>query len=254
MVDIKEEYPRQLGFFQKALESERLSHAYIFYGPKGEKKKDFAKYLSQYFQCQERKGDSPCGKCHHCRLASSGTFVDTHMIDKGDEHILIDDIREAQRGINLSRSKGEWKFLIINNAEKLTNEACEALLKTLEEPPAKSIIILTAGDKSGMPKTILSRAQSVYFYEDFSATDGEEGGNAIAICRDLLSEKDFLKLIRAKELAEKEEPQKDIDMMIWVLRNLALNTQGIGELGDFEKDSWGDLEKSLPYGRIAKVL
>jgi DNA polymerase-3 subunit delta' len=138
------------------LESENLSHAYIFLGSEGTGKEYLAREFAKLILCENRKGDD----CDSCVRMDNGSHPDYIVVD-GRSGINIDSVREAIERINLSPNLSKRKVLLFTKAENFGIEAVNALLKTFEEPPSDSIIILTAISEKSLPQTILSRGQKI---------------------------------------------------------------------------------------------
>ncbi|MFC1686533.1 ATP-binding protein [Patescibacteria group bacterium] len=141
-----------------SLQKEDLNHAYLFYGKEGIGKFKLAKILAQSLQCPDGKILTPCKKCPTCISANLETIT-----LKGTEKISIDEIRKIQKKMNLKSQNNSFKICIIDNAERLTQEASNCLLKILEEPPEKTIFILTTPKKELIFSTIRSRCQKIKF-------------------------------------------------------------------------------------------
>jgi DNA polymerase-3 subunit delta' len=138
------------------LENEKLSHAYIFLGSEGTGKEYLAREFAKLILCENRKGDT----CDSCKRMDNGSHPDYIVVD-GREGIKIDSVREAIERINLSPNLSKKKVLLFTKAENFGIEAVNALLKTFEEPPGDSIIILTAISEKSLPQTIVSRGQKI---------------------------------------------------------------------------------------------
>jgi len=143
---------------QNAIKLNKVSHAYIFNGESGAGKKSLAKVFSKTLQC-EAKGDNPCNECHSCKQAESGNQPDIIWVShEKPTSIGVEDIREQVIGdIQIKPYSSKYKIYIIDEAEKLTLQAQNALLKTIEEPPAYGIIILLTTNADTFLQTILSR-------------------------------------------------------------------------------------------------
>ncbi len=147
-----------------AIASGIISHAYLFYGPKGSGKTTLARLFAKALNCQKRKEGEfePCCECTSCIEIQEGRSMDLIEIDAAS-HRGIDEVRELRDGIRFVPSKSKYKVYIIDEAHQLTKEAANALLKTLEEPPAHTIFILATTEVHKMIPTILSRCQRFDF-------------------------------------------------------------------------------------------
>ncbi|OGC57002.1 DNA polymerase III, subunit gamma and tau [candidate division WWE3 bacterium RIFCSPLOWO2_01_FULL_41_9] len=141
----------------------KVSHAYLFHGPRGTGKTTTARILAKAVNCLKlsETGD-PCGKCEVCSAVQNGSFVDMIEIDAASNR-GIDDIRELRERVKLAPSSGKKKIYIIDEVHMLTNEAFNALLKTLEEPPSHTIFILATTEFHKVPETVKSRCQVFKF-------------------------------------------------------------------------------------------
>lgn len=145
-----------------AIASGTISHAYLFDGPRGTGKTTVARLLAKAINCQNLKGSEPCNKCSSCLEITNGQSMDLIEIDAAS-HRGIDDIRELREGIKFSPSKLKYKVFIIDECHQLSKDASNALLKTLEEPPAHAIFILATTEIHKMIPTIISRCQRFDF-------------------------------------------------------------------------------------------
>ncbi|MCK4781383.1 DNA polymerase III subunit gamma/tau [Candidatus Parcubacteria bacterium] len=148
-----------------ALSSEMISHAYLFTGPRGCGKTTIARLLAKAANCETRKPNEfePCNKCSSCIEINESRSIDLIEIDAAS-HRGIDDIREIRQGIKFAPTKSKYKIFIIDECHQLSKDAANALLKTLEEPPAHAIFILATTEIQKMIATILSRCQRFDFW------------------------------------------------------------------------------------------
>lgn len=148
--------------FKKAIESDKVSHAYIISGERSSGKEHIAKIFARTLQCEEH-GVNPCNNCRSCMQAVSNNHPDIKKITHEKPNIIsVDDIRSQLVGdVLIKPYYGPWKIYIINDAEKMNEAAQNALLKTLEEPPAYAVIILLTVNEESLLQTIRSRCVSL---------------------------------------------------------------------------------------------
>ena len=145
------------------LKSGRINHAYLFTGSRGTGKTTCAKILAKAVNCLSPENGNPCGKCENCIAAEDGSFQDIVEMDAASNR-RIDDIRSVIDGAVFTPAKGKHKVYIIDEVHMLTQEAFNALLKTLEEPPSHVIFILATTEVHKLPATIISRCQRFDFH------------------------------------------------------------------------------------------
>jgi len=144
---------------RNALTSGRIAHAYLFAGPRGIGKTTTARLLARALLCAERKEAEPCGACAVC---TDPQPVDLIEIDAASNR-RIDDVRTLRENVKYAPSRGRYKIYIVDEVHQLTPDSFDALLKTLEEPPAHVVFILATTDPRELPPTILSRVQRFDF-------------------------------------------------------------------------------------------
>lgn len=143
---------------QNAIKMQKVSHAYIINGEKSSGKEFISRAFSQTLLC-EKGGDEPCGECHSCIQAENRNHPDIRYIThEKPASISVDDIRaQISSDVSIKPYSGAYKFYIVNEAEKMTVQAQNALLKTLEEPPAYVVIMLLTTNSGSFLQTIRSR-------------------------------------------------------------------------------------------------
>ena len=144
--------------FQNALKTEKISHAYIINGERSSGKEFIAKIFAMALQC-ENEGIDPCNECHSCKQALSGNHPDIIKVThEKPATVGVEDIRNSvNNDVVIKPYSSKWKIYIINEAEKMTVQAQNALLKTLEEPPAYAVILLLTSNPEALLPTIQSR-------------------------------------------------------------------------------------------------
>jgi len=147
---------------QNALAQGRIAHAFLFSGPRGVGKTSVARILAKALNCVQGVGPHPCNQCHVCKEITIGSALDVLEID-GASNRGIDEVRDLREKIKYLPTQGQYKVYIIDEVHMLTKEAFNALLKTLEEPPAHAVFILATTEPHKVPVTILSRCQRYDF-------------------------------------------------------------------------------------------
>lgn len=147
---------------RNAVSAGNPAHAYLFTGPRGVGKTSIARILAKAVNCEKPKSGDPCGKCDNCTAITGGHFLDLIEIDAAS-HTGVDNIREIIDHVRFAPSKGKYKVIVIDEVHMLSKGAFNALLKTLEEPPAHAIFILATTEITKVPATIISRTQRFDF-------------------------------------------------------------------------------------------
>ncbi|MBE7057866.1 MAG: hypothetical protein E7387_02025 [Ruminococcaceae bacterium] len=175
----------------ESIQTERIGHAYMFCGPEGIGRRTMAECFAEAISCSSQSAE-PCGICSACTLNKSGTNPDIIHIRRqdGKASVGVEDIRLVQDEISTAPQFGKYKVIIFENAEKMTVQAQNALLKTLEEPPSYIVMILISSNNSQMLDTVKSRAVKVDFkrYSDSEITEAYTKQNSEGIDSRLLCE------------------------------------------------------------------
>ena len=156
-----------VALLQRALTTDRVAHAYAFVGPSGVGRRLTALAFAQACLCPRRG----CGACSACRRVAAGHHPDVQVLaptppkenPRGTPSLRITEVRELQHWAALAPLEGPRKVFILDEADRLTVQAAEALLKTLEEPPPRTLIVLIVANARALPPTVLSRCQLVRF-------------------------------------------------------------------------------------------
>jgi DNA polymerase-3 subunit gamma/tau len=147
---------------KNAILTERVAHGYIFSGARGVGKTTTARVLAKALNCAQGPTVTPCGECPSCQEIAAGNSIDVLEIDAASNR-GIDEIRELRENVRYLPARDRYKIFIIDEAHMLTTEAFNALLKTLEEPPPRSLFILATTEPHKLPSTIQSRCQHFSF-------------------------------------------------------------------------------------------
>ncbi len=179
---------------RSALEHNKVAHAYIFSGPRGVGKTSTARILAKALNCEQGPTATPCNACTSCRAITDGSSLDVTEID-GASNTGVDNVRDLRERVRYAASGGRYKIYIIDEAHMLSTAAFNALLKTLEEPPAHVIFVLATTEPKRIPATVLSRCQHLPFRrignlkikERLTAIVREEGINASDTALDMVA-------------------------------------------------------------------
>ncbi|MGE6231310.1 DNA polymerase III subunit gamma/tau [Paenibacillus chitinolyticus] len=165
---------------QNSLREQRFTHAYLFSGPRGTGKTSAAKILAKAVNCVHGPAEEPCNECEACIRISQGSVMDVVEIDAASNR-GVEEIRDIRDKVKYAPTEVRYKVYIIDEVHMLTTEAFNALLKTLEEPPAHVIFILATTEPHKLPATIISRCQRF----DFRRVSMEEQVGRLAyVCRE----------------------------------------------------------------------
>ncbi len=143
---------------KQAIQSGRVHHAYLFSGARGIGKTSLARIFAKALNCEQGPSPIPCNQCAQCREITSGNSLDVQEID-GASNTSVEDVRELREGLKYLPASGRYKIYIIDEVHMLSTSAFNALLKTLEEPPAHVLFCFATTESHKIPATILSRCQ-----------------------------------------------------------------------------------------------
>ncbi|MBI2355733.1 MAG: AAA family ATPase [Candidatus Doudnabacteria bacterium] len=152
-------HKKQLEFLEQTIKRGRLAHAYVFAGPQGVGKRMVAHKLAQILICENNQACNSCKQCKSFVLKNNADFIELG----GSEAIKIEQIRDLIYKLSLKPYLAQYKVAVIDAAENMTEEAQNALLKSIEEPKPYTIVILITSSPDRLKKTILSRAQKINF-------------------------------------------------------------------------------------------
>lgn len=147
---------------KNAIATGKIAHAYLFSGPRGTGKTSTAKILAKSLNCEQGPTSTPCNHCSNCEKITAGSSMDVFEVDAASNR-GIDEIRDLRETVKFAPVDGRYKVYIIDEVHMLTTEAFNALLKTLEEPPAHVVFVLATTEPHKIPATIHSRCQRYDF-------------------------------------------------------------------------------------------
>ncbi|HVG01340.1 MAG TPA: DNA polymerase III subunit gamma/tau, partial [Nitrospira sp.] len=154
--------PHVVQTLMNSIATKRIAHAFLFSGTRGVGKTTIARILAKALNCEQGPTGSPCNTCVNCLEITQGTSVDVVEID-GASNTSVDDVREIRENVKFTPFRGQYRAYIIDEVHMLSNSAFNALLKTLEEPPAHVVFIFATTEIHKIPATILSRCQHYNF-------------------------------------------------------------------------------------------
>jgi DNA polymerase-3 subunit delta' len=232
-LDAIQDQPRAVELLRRALASDRVAHAYAFVGPPGSGRTATALAFAQALLCQH----GGCGACRGCALVAARQHPDLHVIvptppeknPRGPRAIRIDAIRELERRAALKPAVAPRAVFVLDDADRMTGETPEAILKTLEEPPARTVLILILPRARAVPATVLSRCQVVRFGPRGRSTADEDRAEAAAALAEVRA-KGADALFRRSAPLDREKAEHFLDGCRLLLRDLLFARAGAAHL------------------------
>ncbi|HSL93522.1 MAG TPA: hypothetical protein VK905_02845, partial [Bacillota bacterium] len=235
---------------RRAVSTDKVSHAYLFLGSPSADKTEIAGVFARALLCSGE--NKPCGQCRHCRLMEANCHPDYFEIVPEGTSIRISQVRALIGSAHLTPTEALRKVYLLRQADSMTEQAANALLKLLEEPPSRVSFLLLA-DSADLPSTILSRCQIVRFGEQLDSGE-EEQEEVVALAREWFFLPAAERLSRAAKLPrEREHLEVLIDTLLWLIRDAYIF--GLGRSTDAESvtDYSKKLSAMLPKSELRRL-
>ncbi len=237
---------------ENAIAQNRIAHGYIFSGQRGTGKTTVARILARCLNCVNGPANQPCGVCASCREIAAGGSVDVIEIDAASNR-GINEMRELRENVRYQPARDRYKVFIIDEAHQITNEAFNALLKTIEEPPAWAVFMLCTTEAHKIPATIASRCQHFSFrsvdFEDLVARMawicGQEGITADA---------EVLAVLAQAGEGSVRDSLSALDQAIACCGETLRAAEVRALLGAFSLDALGQVSQALLDGAAGRML
>lgn len=237
---------------QNSIRRNRVAHAILFSGVRGVGKTTLARLMAKAINCQSEQEDRPCDQCPSCREIAAGTSLDLYEID-GASNRGIQEIRELKEKIRFLPTSAKYKIIIIDEVHMLTTEAFNALLKTLEEPPAHVYFMFATTEIHKIPITILSRCQQ-YELKRVSAQELYDHFERLAVAEGYTIEPAALSLIAREAAGSVRDGLSLLDQMFSFGEQKITTRDVVEVLGLVSREVLMRLSKGLLDGTMKEVL
>ncbi|MDR2645182.1 MAG: DNA polymerase III subunit gamma/tau [Endomicrobium sp.] len=237
---------------KNAISEKKVSHAYLFSGPRGCGKTTLARILAKALNCKNGPTTIPCGVCENCLEVSKSSSVDVLEID-GASNNGIDEIRTLRENVKFASAHSNYKIYIIDEAHQITTQAFNALLKTLEEPPAHVVFIMATTEQHKIPITILSRCQK-YRFKLISASEMASAIQNIAKKEDFEIDSDALSIVTAASGGSMRDALSLLDQAVSSNAGKITGEYIRGLLGLLPKDIIALVTENIAKGDIQAIL
>ena len=235
-----------------AIKSGRIGHAYLFTGPRGTGKTSTARILAKALNCEHGPTTEPCNKCEACQRINSGSSMDVFEVDAASNR-GIDEIRDLRETVKFAPVNGRYKVYIIDEVHMLSRDAFNALLKTLEEPPAHVVFIMATTEVYKVPATIQSRCQR-YDFKRITVDDIFNRLKTVVEDMEIKADDDALRMIAVKADGGMRDALSILDQCI-ALSEQSLTIDRVQQLLGLVGKEWLDkLVSALQSKDAAAVL
>ena len=237
---------------ENAIAQNRIAHGYIFSGQRGTGKTTVARILARCLNCVNGPTNQPCGVCASCKEIAAGGSVDVIEIDAASNR-GINEMRELRENVRYQPARDKYKVFIIDEAHQITNEAFNALLKTIEEPPAWAVFMLCTTEAHKIPATIASRCQHFSFRSvEFEALVARMAW----ICEQegIQADAEALSVLAQAGEGSVRDSLSALDQAIACCGNTLQASEVRALLGAFSLDALGSVSQALVDGAAARML
>ena len=237
---------------QNAIREQRVSHAYLFSGPRGTGKTSAAKILAKAVNCENGPAEEPCNECETCRRITSGAVMDVQEIDAASNR-GVEEIRDLREKVKYAPTEVRRKVYIIDEVHMLTTEAFNALLKTLEEPPAHVMFILATTEPHKLPATIISRCQR-FDFRRVSLEEQSERLERICLEEGISAEQEALQYIARLSDGGMRDALSILDQIASFTGGKVSYQQVMDMTGGIPSEQFGRLAAAIKQGDAGLVL